>query len=455
MVRARVCVRGFDTVFLRNIEEFYRLLDSVGGRYIFKCRRGRCYSYLEIDSKYLGLFSSFPGLKLGRGDCKDGRLLPPPKSEAIRAGFPQRLEGLGDSIVLGVSGRDPVYLPVEVLKRHALIVGSTGAGKSHTAARMAACLAEAGCMVVVFDWHGEYGRLLSAYNVDTVERLPVVEVVSEALSLDESVSILEQVLELSPFQATLLTALLSALYRPVSVEEARALFGVVGVVEDFERVRELLEKDNSFRGLAAALATLYEGFRQRSQSKAENEVWLALIRRINSLALSSYANLFRLKGQETLTLEQEKIHIVNLSLIDNVRVRKLYTLLLLQKLYTLLVRGKLSGRIFLVVDEAHNIISSPVLDTVVGEARKYGLGVIAVTHSLSLIPRNLMANFNTIIVHRLISRDDIQLASQILGLGNSRLEEIVPRLAPGEALLATPTLEGYVAIKVEDNLPCR
>ena len=447
--KVRVCIGGFDERFLRSLDEFYRLLDGVGGRYRFECRGGRCTSYVEVEAPYVSLFSSFPGLRV-LGSCSEGSILiPPPRGSEVGGGGSQ-LRGGRSGFVLGFSGGEPVRVELDDLYRHVLIVGSTGAGKSHTAARIARCASELGVDVVVLDWHGEYSRLLEGRGkLLAGESLPAVNIIVERLTLEESIAALEYALELSIYQSTLLTAILSAVLKELRAGEATSTSAVIGDT-NVEEIRKIIEADNTIRGLANAVEQAYQSALKARQSKGENEVWLALIRRLNTIAFSEYAKLFRVKGSSDTANSMKGLTILDLSSIRSVRIRKLYTLLLLYKLYA--SRIKNSSPIVIVADEAHHIIASQTVREIVGEARKYMVGLVAVTHTPQTIPLDVLANFNTIISHKITSNEDRGIVAQLLG--DVRLAEVLSKLAPGEALMKAPSMESHAIISVNLNTPC-
>jgi Cdc6-like AAA superfamily ATPase len=447
--RARICVKGFDAAFLRGVDEFYRLLDSIGGLYRFECSGGRCSSYIVVEGSYASLLASFPGLRVSDSCSGEGVLLPPPRgSEVGGRSSPSRDDGLG--FVLGLSGSERVRMSLSDMYRHVLVVGSTGAGKTHTAARIARCVSELGVGVAVLDWHGEYPSIIGDYGrVLSGKSLPTVDIIVEGLTLEESISALEYALNLSVYQSTLLLALLSAVLRSLNVGEARPVSALLGDI-DVNSLRDIIARDNTVRGLADAATQAFALSNAARQSRAESEVWLALIRRLNSIAFSEYADLFRIVGSDSSVEVLEGLVIIDVSSIRSVRVRKLYTLLLLHKLYSMQMRKR--EPLIVVVDEAHHIIESKTVREIVGEARKYRMGLVAVTHTPQMVPPEVLANFNSIIAHKLSSNDSITLVAQLLG--DPRLAEILAKLAPGEAVVRTPSIEPYAVVRVDLDGAC-
>jgi len=56
-----------------------------------------------------------------------------------------------------------------------MIVGSTGSGKTNTAAVIAEGAKEKGIKVLILDWHGEYTKLIQGAKVYSKEGLPRID----------------------------------------------------------------------------------------------------------------------------------------------------------------------------------------------------------------------------------------------------------------------------------------
>ena len=452
---ARRCVSSYAVECVGRVEKFYGLVSNIGGYYVFECWRGKCSSRVEVPRSYVGVVESIPGILFSRGrSCSDGPLLPLPRSACGggRASLDAGSPSLG--IIIGFSGAEPVYLPVGDLYKHVAILGATGSGKTHTAARIAACASLMGLRVIVVDWHGEYPGLLervgARYTVLRGAKLPRVAMLSELLLLEESIAGIEKVLELSQFQSTLLAAVLALGARP-KLRTAKSLTDVLaGRVPGnvLDRAPKLLE-ENTLQALLDVMKEMYQSLNEAS--KAEKEIWLAVIRRLSHLAMSEYADLIRLYGSEPLAETNEDLVVLDVSSIRSPRIRKLYTLLLIQQLYSLALRSKIENTV-IVVDEAQHILLTPTVIELLAEARKYSLGLVAVTQSPRLIEEYGLHNFNTIIVHRLSSANDRIVAAQLLG--NKDLADIIGRLKPGEAIVSMQQTEAPIPITVRLEKPC-
>lgn len=89
--------------------------------------------------------------------------------------------------------------------RHVLITGTTGSGKSHTAALITKRASEKlGLKVVVLDWHGEYTSLLQDYEYIDPYDNPVALFTGDP----DDISVLSSILDLTPPQEYLLEKIL-------------------------------------------------------------------------------------------------------------------------------------------------------------------------------------------------------------------------------------------------------
>jgi hypothetical protein len=449
----RYRVAGYTVEFVSRLSDFYEALEAAGGRYSFYCVKGRCWSIIEGGDELEALLSSTPGLQVeecGRYCPESDVLLPPPP-----APIPPRLgSSFHGDIVVGYSGGQPVGLPKASLWSHIGVFGATGSGKSHTAARLAGCAANVlNVAGLVLDWHNEYYRLLpSNAKLFTSTRLPRVSLLSSAMSVDETLGVLEEVLELSKNQSLLLTIVLSATATGDIAAAEAILAQLLGA--DNPRLRSVARRLVEARDLRDLLKAVLEVYNARTMdaSKGELEAWAALIRRLAMLALDErYARFFTLREAGELPVTEGEVAIIDLSSILNPGVRKLYAMLLLEALYVA-AQQAYAPPILAVVEEAHNFATAATLLHLLGEARKYKLGVVVVTHTPHLLEQQALANLNTLIIHRVVSADDIRAIEMLL----PELQGIsLSRLPNGVAALYTPGMEEPVLVEVASpREPC-
>lgn len=307
------------------------------------------------------------------------------------------------------------FIPYNSFLRHALIVGSTGSGKTTTASRIAAELSKYS-KVVVIDWNGEYLRLLNSgihYRVSPTNPIPLV-----GDDLEEVVNVFEEVLSLTPPQAFILE---------------RALGNKVpeDITEVLDRVEECVEESRWFL-----------------ESK------LSLLRKLSTISKPKYAKVFGWGGVSKflkLLASSEGPIIADVSSLNDSTARKLASLFVLKLAEYIKLRGLVKNDLNLVVDEVHNLIgmNEGFLSRLHAEVRKLGIGLVIITQSPSIISKGILTNTNVKVVHTLKSREDIELMSRSLGFYNYDIANLIARLEVGEALVDYTGLTKPLLVRIK------
>ena len=343
----------------------------------------------------------------------------------------QGMEFMNDTatleILLGTSldnGR-LVGLSEDDVLRHVLIVGSTGSGKTTTAATIVRGINSKfndKYRIIILDWNGEYAQVLKRidnklkFRVLPASKAPVNPFVSgNGGSLEYVIEILDQVLELSAPQSHLLMKIIME-GKPRSLTHLVSL--IAGYTED---------------------------------SFWSREVKLALLRRLEPLISSSNRRFF--EGRSAELSEWNGITIIDLSEVISTRYRCLYTLFLLKILFDKAYYSKMPLNLIVVIDEAHNVLRAHVelISKLIAESRKYGMSFIIITQSISNIPAQILVNTNTIISHSLKSPND---KKTLLGIVNlpKRVHEALDKLAVGEAVVISPSNSTPIIVKIHPQL---
>jgi len=451
--RKRYRVLGYDAVLIDQLAMFYEALLNLGGNYRFYCRGGRCWSIIEGGEDIEALVVSTPGLRVEecRGSCGESTVLLPPPPAPVP---PRPLAAPSGPVVLGESGGVRVGLGEYHLWMHMGVFGATGSGKSHTAARIVRCAVEvlevAG---LVLDWHNEYYRLVRGARVLSGSKLPPVPLLSDAMSVDEAVGAMEQVLELTRNQSIILTVLLTAAASRSPEAAEAVLTQLFGDMQP--AARKVAQRLIEARDMSDLLKAALEAYRLRALEapKGELEAWAALIRRIALLGLDDrYSRLFLLDTDDaTLPLTEGEATIIDLSSILNPSLRRLYAMLLLESIYAHVQQGA-APPLIAVIEEAHNFAETRTLLHLLTEARKYRLGLIIVTPTPRVLPNQALANLNTLIVHRIVSPEDLRALDEVLPAAR---HASISRLPSGMALMHTVGLEEPVLVKVASpSTPC-
>lgn len=433
-----------------KLVEVLKLIIGVNGFSVSsRCYNGRCLSSvvgLDLDVVNVKRCSLIKRV-LGLCDCLPF-IAPPQLLRGVSSfGGSPRSFGIGVKFV-GIDG-ETVILPLEAFWRHIGVFGSTGSGKSTTTAYIISQLVELGVDVLVIDWHGEYEKLLETFGVPSrvihLDRFPEVALLSETMPLDLSIDVIVEGLGLSVYQASLLYDIVRALIDCIRGSCKRYC----------EKALECLDKDK----IDCLIEFIELVWLQRSRdehtsskSRVEVEVWAALIRRLKMLTLEPYAKLFRIKSSSMQTFSQlaNGITVLCVSDILSLQVRRLYSLLLLRSIFDYAVsRGKL--QLVIVIEEAHNLAGSGsnVIASLLAEARKYGVGIIVVEQTPSLLNAQTLYNINTVIVHRLHGYSEIKCVSSFLGTSARSVLAKLSSLGVGEAILASALLEKPTVVRIE------
>jgi DNA helicase HerA-like ATPase len=299
------------------------------------------------------------------------------------------------------------------LTRHTLILGSTGSGKTHTAAKL---LERAeGYSRLVLDWHGEYSSLLDHATIINPYSAPIGLDIGDTY---ETVELFTEALELTSPQSYILSRV---------IESRR--------IDDIDELVRILE------GLT-------------DESSWMRESRLALIRKITPLARSGYRNLFRQESDivDKFSTGSNGILIMDVSRIKDPLVRRVYSLMLLKTIFTKAISKKIRGRLLVCIEEAQNLLSrmnpASLIVRMLGEIRKFGVGLIIVSQSPTSIDEAAMKNTNTKIIHAVTSSQDLEELEKSIFMPRDTLR-LLPYLEVGEAVLYSRHYKKPVIVRVE------
>ncbi len=310
------------------------------------------------------------------------------------------------------------------------IFGSTGTGKSTTAALIITGLSLSHIKhrfkIIVIDWHSEYPSLLGSMGFRSYR---IIDFSSRDLHLGvfcyprmgfEGVAeLLSEALSLSDPQVVFLTKVIHE-QKPTSI-------------------KNLIEYlDNSFT----------EGYWSR-------EIKQAVLRKLYFIHQSKYDKLFTAPCgnlEHLLRTSQENVLIFDLFRIKNTNLRRLIAFTVISNLYYI-AREKEMG-IILLLDEAQSLIGnspSNLVNTIVVEGRKFGLGLIVSTQNPSMLPKEITANMNTKIVHAIRSGVDKKVIQESMSLPREYIQ-ILDKLGNGEVLLQSHLYRKPILVKIDPFL---
>ncbi len=304
--------------------------------------------------------------------------------------------------------------------RHCLIVGTTGSGKTTTSSVIAAQLANYG-KVVILDWYHEFPALLKGfrtpfktYTPSPSTQIPFIK------DSEEMLTILEDVLSLTPPQSYMLHKIL---------------------------------RNTKSLGSPADLLTAVEEYEPSAKWMVESKY--ALLRKLESLFNRKSLNLFGGRFKELIKslVNPGEVLIIDLTPFSPGRARRLVCLLLLRLFEDIKLHGMFKERLFIVIDEAHNILmdGGDLVDRLFAEVRKLGMGLIMVTQSPALLSYRILTNANIKIVHALKSRDDLETITKALGLSEG-VNKVISKLDVGEAVVDAPSLPSPKVVRIDLGL---
>ena len=293
--------------------------------------------------------------------------------------------------------------------RHAIIVGSTGSGKTTTAQLLAEQLSVYGD-VIIFDWNGEYQvRFPNFFLLNPLKEglsIPLIDV-------SDLVSILEEVLDLTPPQRYLL-------------------------IKSIENVKEL------------SINNLFLNIEEYPiEAKWMLETKMSLLRKLYPLKAAKFNITFDNYSKHIISFGKLSSVIIDLSRIRESLVKKLYVLLVLKLIEAQRTLRRKERPIYIFIEEAHNAIktNSTLIERMISEVRKLRVGIALITQSPHSLGHKVLLNCNVRVVHALKSREDLELIGKSMGL--SRKEwGIIPRLDVGEAVIDSPSLNTPTLVKI-------
>ena len=296
-----------------------------------------------------------------------------------------------------------------------MIVGSTGSGKTTTAAIIASQLVNYG-YVVVIDWNDEYLNVVKSLDIKVNVVKDDIKIPIKFKDFEEFINILNEVLELSDAQSYLL-------YKFLDHYEDSSL---------------------SLDDLINYLEETYV------ESKWMVETKSALLRKLRMIYNSRTKQFYDLDLTKNLrsNLQNETgLHVISLRKLRDSKLRRLAALTLIKLIEEIKDSDPNPHNYnFIVVDEAQNVINSSLISRLVAEVRKLGIGLILITQSPSNISNNILTNCNVKILHTLKSSSDVEV--MVRSLGTNELRELLPKLKVGEVLVDAPSLRDVVKVRV-------
>ncbi|BBG24458.1 ATP-binding protein [Sulfuracidifex tepidarius] len=309
--------------------------------------------------------------------------------------------------------------------RHIGIFGTTGSGKSTTACHLSLQVLKKNVDVVILDWHGEYSRSIpnnvsyTLYNANKVLRIDLNSIISK--DINDAVEIFGDTMQLTDPQRFLLYTVLNKLKKSPELNFKNLI----------EILRSIEETSNWIRDVKYALARKFFIL----LGKEGREIFSH-----DGLTVDNLGNFFN------------GLTIVDLSFIRNMRLRKLYGLLIMKLISDFYIEAKTTKMTMVVIDEAHNYFAdkNDFTDRLISEIRKYGVSLCVISQSPSSLSSEIMKNTNIKIIHSIKSDIDKKSIKDSLSLDDKMISSL-DKLDVGEAILSAPNIKNPIIIKIESN----
>jgi len=328
------------------------------------------------------------------------------------------------AVLLGYdAGRRPVRLPVNLISKHVLLMGRTGSGKSTTAMSLCERLwSDYGIPFLVLDHHNEYTGIVTRLGGSVVGASggPSLNVFKGLASNPQGVNIyvevLRDALNLTPSQTFIVHRCLSSALR-VSPGEDPTLADLMDEVSEY-RERSGPEMESKL-ALLRKLEPLVEG---------EGRAHL-LVERFPSISELDRPTSILLGGVESDTVRDLLVHIILKRVYDGAKAWGLGTPL---RQVVLVEEGE---RVLPTISDERG---ATVTDKMLGELRKFGVGMMIVTQAPHALSRSAMRNSAIKVIHALGSPRDFQILKPLLSPlrdGENDPASAIFTLRPGEAVV--------------------
>ncbi|MDE1810578.1 MAG: ATP-binding protein [Candidatus Micrarchaeota archaeon] len=307
-----------------------------------------------------------------------------------------------------------LYLePAAEANPHIIITGMSGFGKSTLFRSMLTDIKAASLAAIVFDPHNEHSGTITALGGNVREashsgiNLLDLDGATVGERISELTALFRNTYSLGYIQSTKLSACLWYTYRK---------FGAAS------RQSTTIESQPTIRDLLTELSV----FITNSKSAAETNTLVHLRDRLSLLNTPAFnRNAVRVESLS------QGINSFSLSGMKSSEGRMIYITELLKRLYSTMHGQPIGGavRLYIMIDEAQFLISNTDEGTeitkLIEEGRKYGVGVVVVTHAASKLNRQITANASTFIAFYSREPQEIAYTSKLIANGDSAKAQAV------------------------------
>lgn len=310
---------------------------------------------------------------------------------------------------------------------HIVISGMSGFGKSTLFKSLLSQIVNSGVSCLIFDAHNEHASIVRTLNGEIHNALyagiNILELDGASVSerISELTRLFKEVYSLGYIQATKLSECLWYTYR-----KAGARSKVDRQLQHTPKINDLLDELNIFI--------------RNSKSQSENHTLLHLKDRISLLSSTAFSG-GTMKMESLIT----GLNSFSLANIKGKEAKLIYIGELLGRLYAMMHDGKKDSlKLYIMIDEAQFLIdnsdNNPVISKLIEEGRKYGIGVIIVTHAATTLNRKIIANSSVFLSFYAREPSEVSYISKIFSGGGPSSETIRERikyLKQNEAMLVS------------------
>lgn len=322
--------------------------------------------------------------------------------------------------------------PKKIPNPHIMILGTSGSGKTQTLKALIYELHQQNVPAVIFDFHGEYAEdgFNKAFDAKVIDPLKGVNINPLELPTDPGTGN-----KASPVQlVSEVTEIIDGIYRLGHQQKALLRKAIYHALEE----AGISKKDpDTWNRTSPGFDTLdtslnhYEALGDPVASKLRSK-----------LGELFETELFSVKKPLPIDLLLKGVTVLNLqSLHWDSKLQVTLSRFFLKKIYNeMLKRKETKGiRMFCVIDEAHKVTSDPIIEDLVREARKYGLGLILASHMPKDFHEAVFSNTATKIVLKLEKEDHAREIIKHLGTFSRKEKEMLRT-----EILSQDTLDAFV-----------
>lgn len=367
--------------------------------------------------------------------------------------------------------------PEKLFGRHCAILGTTGAGKSWTTARIIEECLKHNAKIVLLDATGEYCGFSGRYVMHCSLGSPGDTKRSIQCSLPPSSFTESDFIAMFEPSGKVQGPKLRAAIRSLRLARLRPDLAVEGLIRKIEQPREPIEKAE--RELGDKLDDPRQPFDVKFLvSQIEQEcVWptarndstkwgsedgnfaycLALVSRINAILTSPAFRCVFKPSEDSLPLDEAINAFLNGSkrllricvsgIPHEYKAREIIANAIGRNLLNRARNGDFEKKpIVVVVDEAHNFLGRNIgsedyvhrldaFELIAKEGRKYRLNICLATQRPRDITEDVLSQMGTLVVHRLINDRDREVVERACGEIDRAAASFLPSLKPGEAAI--------------------